>query len=356
MRKTRVLVVDDSAFIRRTLPRLIADDPEIVVVGVAADGAEGVRMVKDLRPDVVTLDVLMPVMDGLTALKRIMTETPTPVLMVSSVTTEGAQATLEALSLGAIDFVTKPSGPVSLDIAVVQRELLRKIKLAAGVDVTRKRFSDLLKEMKTGGLSRPTAPATRAGPRDRRLVAIGCSTGGPAALQLVLPNLPARMNAGALIVQHIAAGFTRPLAERLDGLSEITVREAEDDMPVTPGVALISPADVHMTVVRQGGIVRVRLGPEPAGTAHRPSVDVLFRSIATCCANEACGVILTGMGDDGALGMRDMHDNGAWTLAQDEASSVIYGMPRRAVELGGVSLSLGLTEIAAEIARATSGG
>jgi two-component system chemotaxis response regulator CheB len=356
MNKTRVLVVDDSAFMRRTLPGLLADDPSIVVVGTAADGEEGVRLVKELRPDVVTMDVLMPVMDGLTALKHIMAEAPTPVVMVSSVTSEGAQATLEALSLGAVDFVTKPSGPVSLDIAVMQRELLRKIKLAAGVDVTRQRFADLLKGMKVDRLSRPTAPAPRAGARDKRLVAIGCSTGGPAALQVLLPNLPGDLGASVLIVQHIAAGFTRPLAARLDGLSAITVCEAEDDMPVTPGVALISPADVHMTVARRGGVLRVRLGEEPAGTAHRPSVDVLFRSIAACCAAEACGVILTGMGDDGALGMRDMHDNGAWTLAQDEASSVIYGMPRRALELGGVSLSLALEDMAAEIARATSRG
>ena len=363
MKKIRVLVVDDSLFLRRNLPRILETDPDIEVVGTAADGAEALQQVKALRPDVVTLDILMPVMDGLTALRHIMREAPTPVVMVSSVTRQGAQETLEALALGAIDFVTKPSGPVSLDIEKVRSELVEKIrtaysakiKIAATVDVTRDKFRAIVEELSRGRPPAVATPALRPGaPGGRRLVAIAASTGGPAALQLVLGRLPADFNAGVVIVQHIAAGFTRPLAERLDGLSQITVREAEDGALITPGVALISPANVHLTVGRTSRGLVARLSPEPADSLHRPSADVLFCSIAGCCASETCAVILTGMGDDGALGMRSICEGGGWTVAQDEATSVIYGMPRRAVELGSVNVSLPLDRIADEIVRATA--
>jgi len=363
VREIRVLVVDDSAFLRRNLPRILESDPTIKVVGTAANGAEAIQKVKELRPDVVTLDVLMPVMDGLTALKHIMRETPTPVVMISSVTRQGAQETLEALSLGAIDFVAKPSGPVSLDIEKVRGELVgkikaaytTKIKVAASVDVTRNKFRAIVEELSKGRTQPVVTARPEAGaPGGKRLVAIAASTGGPAALQLLLGRLPKDLNAGIVIVQHIAAGFTRPLAERLNSLSQITVREAEDSAPITPGVALISPAQVHITIARRGNGLVARLSPEPADTLHRPSADVLFRSIAGCCASETCAVILTGMGDDGALGMRSIHEGGGWTIAQDEATSVIYGMPRKAVELGGVGVSLPLDQIPTEIARATA--
>ncbi|MBC8263681.1 MAG: chemotaxis response regulator protein-glutamate methylesterase [Anaerolineales bacterium] len=363
MREIRVLVVDDSAFLRRNLPRILESDPTLKVVGTAANGAEAIQKIKELRPDVVTLDVLMPVMDGLTALKHIMRETPTPVIMVSSVTREGAQETLEAPALGAIDFVAKPSGPVSLDIEKVRGELVKKIKIAyttkikvaASVDVTRSKFRAIVEELsKSRAQPVVTARPEPGAPGGKRLVAIAASTGGPAALQLVLGRLPQDLNAGIVIVQHIAAGFTRPLAERLNSLSQINVREAEDGAPVTPGVALISPAQVHITTARKGNRLVVRLSPEPANTIHRPSANVLFHSIAGCCAAETCAVILTGMGDDGALGMRSIHEGSGWTVAQDEASSVIYGMPRKAVELGGVAVSLSLDRIPAEIVRATA--
>jgi two-component system chemotaxis response regulator CheB len=363
MKKIRVLVVDDSAFLRRTLPRILESDPEIEVIGTAADGAEGLQKVKELRPDVVTLDVLMPVMDGLTALKHIMREAPTPVVMVSSVTYENAAETLEALALGAVEIVAKPSGTISLDIDKASAELIEKvkiayaatIKMAANVDVTRAKFRSILDEL-AQGQPKPSAALPRRGTgleANKHLVALAASTGGPAALQLLLPRLPATLKAGVVIVQHIAEGFTRPLAERLSSLSQITVREAKDGAPITPGVALLSPANVHMTVSRVHNGLIVHLSPEPAQALYKPSADVLFRSVADCCAAQTCAVILTGMGNDGALGMRDVREQGGWTIAQDEATSVIYGMPDQAVKAGGVCVSLPLDEIADEIIRVT---
>jgi len=366
MKKIRVLVVDDSAFLRRNLPRILETDSDIQVVDTASNGAEAVEKAKALRPDVITLDVVMPVMDGLTALKHIMREVPTPVIMVSSATREGAPETLEALSLGAIDFIQKPSGPISLDIDKVSSELHQKvrtaysgkIKMAVNVDVTRDKFRAIVDELSQG---RPEPVSTLpAGERaasgaPKRLVAIACSTGGPAALQWLIPRLPKDIKAGVVIVQHIASGFTRPLAERLNSLSALTVREAEPDLPVAPGVVLIAPADQHLTLARDASRnLIVKLSPEPSNTLHRPAADVLFRSVAEVCAAETCAVILTGMGEDGALGIKSIRDHGGYTIAQDEATALIYGMPRRAVELGGVITSLPLNQIAAEIARVTA--
>lgn len=361
--RIRVLVIDDSAFMRRNLPRILESDPEITVVGTAADGAEGLQKILELRPDVVTLDVMMPVMDGLTALKHIMREAPTPVVMLSSTTSDGARETIKALGLGAVDYVTKPSGPTSLDIEKVSLELLEKvraayigrIKVAAEADVAREKFRAITEELQRGQPKPVTVPRSRARPGGgKQLIAIAASTGGPAALQLVLPHLPSDLSAGLVIVQHISAGFTQALAERLNDLSQIRVKEAEDGELITPGIALISPAEIHLTVARREAGLVVRLIAEPANALHRPSADVLFDSIASGCAAETCAVILTGMGDDGALGLRAIREAGGYTIAQDEASSLIYGMPRRAVELNGVDVSLPLEQIAAEIVAATS--
>jgi two-component system chemotaxis response regulator CheB len=351
-------VVDDSLFLRRNLPRILENDPEIEVVGTAADGIKGLQKVKELRPDVVTLDLTMPVMDGLTALEHIMREAPTPVVIVSAASREGARDTLEALALGAVDFVTKPSGPVSLDIHTVRDELVEKVKAAYVSRIKVVKGQDLI------DFGKPVRSALREPGvvGGKRLVAIAASTGGPMALQHLLTRLPADFNAGLVIVLHIAVGFIQPLVDRLDDLSPITVHEAQDGAPITPGVALISPTGVHLTVAHSSagsghrtdvGLV-ARLNPEPADALHRPSADVLFHSIADCCATETCAVILTGMGNDGASGLRAIHEGGGYTVAQDEATSVVYGMPRRAVELGGVHVSLPLDRIAAEIIRATA--
>lgn len=363
MDKIRVLIVDDSLFLRRTLPRLLESDPEIEVVGSAENGSEGLQKVQELRPDVVILDLIMPVMDGLTALRHLMRQTPTPVVMLSATTHEGARETLEALALGAIDFMPKPSGPVSLDIHTIRAELIHKVKAAytsnvkSAVDVgaTRDRFRAIVEELSQESSRIVTVPPPRPGRAgSKRLVAIAASTGGPVALQHLLAGLPTDLNAGLLIVLHIAPGFVQALADRLDSLSPLTVRQAEDGEPITPGLALIAPAGVHLMVVRRDSRLLTRLSSEPTDTLHRPSANVLFYSIADYCAAETCGVVLTGMGDDGALGLCAVHAGGGYTIAQDEATSVVYGMPRRAVELGGADISLPLDQIAAEISRATT--
>lgn len=361
MPKIRVLVVDDSSFLRRSLPKILETDPEIEVVGTAADGEAALRLTRELRPDVVTLDVMMPVMDGLTALRRIMKETPTAVLMVSSTTREGTDETLEALALGAVDFIQKPSGPTSLDIDRISEDLIGKvksaytgkIKVAATVDATRARLRAISDQLKSGQ-PKPIPPPVRktsTHERAKELVAIAASTGGPAALQVLLPQLPAELGAGIVIVQHIAPGFTRPLAERLDAISQIRVKEAEDGEPITPSLALLSPADRHLTVVREGDALFAQLRTEPADALYRPSATVLFDSVARACGASACAVILTGMGDDGSVSLRTILAKGGHTIAQDEATSLIYGMPKRAVEAGGVAVSLPLEKIAEEIVR-----
>jgi two-component system chemotaxis response regulator CheB len=361
--KIRVLVIDDSLFVRRNLPRILESTPDIQVIDTAENGAEGLQKVKSLRPDVVVLDLLMPVMDGLTVLRYIMHEAPTPVVMLSSTTYQGARETLEALARGAVDFVTKPGGSISPDIQKIRDELAQKIrtahtskpKLATNTALTRDRFHAVLKELAPERKPAAAPPRTpSAVVSNKQLVAIAASTGGPVAIQRVLVDLPANLNAGIVVVLHIAPGFVRPLAERLNELTQITVRQAQDGEWVTPGVALIAPAGAHITIVRRSDRFMVRLSSEPSNTLHRPSADVLFESIAECCAPETCGVILTGMGDDGAAGLCAIRRGGGYTIAQDEATCVVYGMPRRAVELCGVDVSLPLDQIAAEIVQVTS--
>lgn len=359
-RQIRVLVVDDSSFLRKNLPKILESDPDIKVIGTAANGEDGLRLARELRPDVITLDIFMPLMDGLTALKQLMREQPTPVVMLSATTHEGAQNTLLALALGAVDFVGKPSGPISLDIESISRSLIQKVKAAnssqlkvvASVEATREKFRDLVEQLSQQTKGRPvTRPLTPSGVRGKRLVAIAASTGGPVALQTILPRLPSDLKAGVVIVQHIAAGFSKPLAERLNSLSNIAVREAEDGALVEPGVALISPGDKHMRVERHRDQLTVRLGLEPANAVYRPSANVLFSSVAAACGPEACAIVLTGMGDDGALGLKEIREAGGYTVAQDEDSSLIYGMPRRAVELGAAMAVRSLEQMATEIAK-----
>jgi two-component system chemotaxis response regulator CheB len=355
-RNIRVLVVDDSAFMRRNLPRLLETDPDIHVVGTAADGEEGLRLVKSLHPDVVTLDVQMPVMDGLTALRRIMDEAPTPVVMVSSTTGEGTAETIEALSLGAVDFVQKPgtSGLPSGELAAkVKAAYLITIRRAASIDVTRDKFRALREQLMA---AKPQQGAEARGGSAHaaasRVVAIAASTGGPAALQVLLARLPADLPAGVVIVQHIAAGFTRPLAQMLDRVCALDVREARGRERVAAGEVLLCPGEQHLTVQNRAGELYALVSPEPADTLYRPSADVLFESIAACCAPDACAVILTGMGDDGARGMLAIREHGGQTIAQDESTSLIFGMGRRAIEMGGVAVVRPLEDIAEEIVRA----
>ena len=337
----RVLVVDDSAFVRQALTRMLASDPGIEVVGTAGDGPDGLAKIKELRPDVVTLDVKMPRMDGLEALRRIMAEAPTPVLLLSSHTTEGADVTLRGLELGAVDFVDKSSVQGHMNLLALSEELRAKVRALAGAprNVLHPRPWPERKPARRRGRSARTA----------EVVVIGTSTGGPPALQEIIPRLPERLASPVLVVQHMPVGFTRSLAERLDARSQIAVREAADGEPVRAGSVLIAPAGRHMKVRRRGPDVTVWLDDEPRSALHRPSVDVLMASVARTFGEHVLGIVLTGMGSDGVEGLRAIRAAGGRTLAESEETSVIYGMPKAAVEAGVVDASLPLGRMADEI-------
>jgi len=335
----RVLVVDDSAFVRQALQRMLRDDPEIEIVGVAADGREGLEKARELRPDVVTLDVQMPRMGGLEALERLMAEQPTPVLLLSSLTRQGADVTLRGLELGALDFIDK-SSVGSMNILTLTDELRAKVKALARIPPSR--LSAVRHE------ERPASPLVREG-AGVDCVAIGTSTGGPPALQTIIPHLPPALGAALLIVQHMPPGFTRSLAERLAARSTLPVKEAEDGEPVLPGHALIAPAGLHMKLKRRGEKVRVWLDDEPRGSLHRPSADVLMAAVAKIYGARSLGVVLTGMGSDGVEGLRSIRAAGGRTLAESEETCIIYGMPKAAVEAGVVDRSVPLGLMAHEI-------
>lgn len=332
--RIRVLVVDDSAFMRRVIADLLGSDPAIEVVGVARDGEEAVAKAAALAPDVVTLDVEMPRMDGLEALRRIMATAPCPVVMVSSLTRHGADVTVRALALGAVDFVPKPSGPVSLDLHRVRDELVRKVKVAARVPRER------LRGLAPGGPVRPgagggapgAAGSARLGGRGlTAAVVVAASTGGPGALYRLLGGLPGDLRAGVLVIQHMPAGFTRSLAAHLDQVSGLAVREAAEGDRLEDGVALVAPGGFHLRV-RPDGTVELDQGPPRHGV--RPAADVTMESLPEGLARRTVALVLTGMGMDGARGAKYLKDRGAEVWIQDEASCVVYGMPRAVAELG----------------------
>jgi two-component system chemotaxis response regulator CheB len=338
----RVLVVDDSAFVRQALTRMLGAAPDIDVVGTAADGKEGYEKALALRPDVVTLDIKMPRMDGLEALRRIMSECPTAVLLLSSQTSEGADVTLRGLELGAMDFVDKSSVQGHMNLLSLSEELLAKVRALASVPRARIASPPVVRE------GPPRAPEPGRGP-GTQVVVIGTSTGGPPALQAIIPRLPPGLPCAVLVVQHMPVGFTRSLAERLDGRSVLRVREASEGDPVGPGSVLIAPAGQHMKVRRRGKETRVWLDDEPRSALHRPSVDVLMGSVAKAYGPRAMGIVLTGMGSDGVEGLRAIRHFGGVTLAESEESCVIYGMPKAAMEAGVVDRTVPLARIADEI-------
>ncbi len=331
----RVLVVDDSALIRQLISSLLSDDPEIEVVGTAGDPLIARERIKALNPDVVTLDVEMPNMDGITFLRKIMTLRPMPVIMISTLTQAGADVTLEALEIGAVDFIAKPSNDAAHAMPALAAELQAKVKAAARTRIR----------------SRPTAPAAapkravRSVRASGKIVAIGASTGGVEALKVVLMHLPADCPP-ILVTQHMPPRFTAAFAQRLNRECPMKVSEAVHNEVIEPGHVYIAPGSHHLEIVRQGLEYRCSLNDGPAVTGHRPSVDVLFRSIARVIGRSAIGVILTGMGKDGAEGMLEMRHAGARTIGQDEASSLIYGMPHVAFERGGVMRQCSLINIA----------
>ncbi len=342
MGQVKVLVVDDSAFMRKAISMMLESDPEIKVIGVGHDGAEGVELVKKLKPDIVTLDIEMPRMDGLTALKHIMAESPTMVMMVSSLTTEGASATFDALQLGAVDFIPKQLSFVALDIVKIKEELLKKIKyIARNKQKLLRRHrsqsmaiapSSATKEEKAKSKPAPPVILTCSGRKEMNVIAIGASTGGPPALQAVIPRLPKNLPVPVMVVQHMPPTFTKSLADRLNSLSQIAVKEAEAGEPLQAGTAYIAPGSQHMTVARSLSSYRVILSDEPSDTLHRPAVDVMMYSVANVYSAKALGVILTGMGHDGLDGLKALKLRGGKILAQNEESCVVYGMPRSVVE------------------------
>lgn len=342
----RVLIVDDSALIRQLLTQILTSEPDIAVVAAVADPLAAVECLKRQVVDVVTLDVEMPRMDGVTFLEKLMRAWPVPVLMVSSLTEKGCATTLRALELGAVDFVTKPKLDVVAGVGHLGDEILAKVRAAARVRV-RRRESSAAAPVRVLPNTQALINSTH------KVIAIGASTGGTEALREVLQVLPAD-SPGIVVVQHMPESFTRSFAERLDSLCQIRVKEAEDGDRILPGHALIARGNRHMEVRRSGAIYSVRLVDSPPVNRHRPSVDVLFESCARYLGANAVGVILTGMGNDGARGMKAMHDAGAFTLAQDEATCVVFGMPREAIAAGGVDEILPLGRIAPGMLRAVA--
>jgi two-component system chemotaxis response regulator CheB len=345
---TTVLIVDDSAFMRSSLTRMIGSDPDLRVVGTAIDGTDALEKIAALNPDVVTLDVEMPGLNGVGTLQLIMSRFPRPVIMVSALTTRGAEATLSALSAGAFDYVPKSLASGSLDIAHIRTDLIAKIRAAAAS--RRKGLSAALrKPPQAASVSSPEASPTAPA-----IVALGTSTGGPKALEQILPALPKDLSVPILIVQHMPVGFTAPFAERLNATCSVPVREATHQEAIQPGVVYIAPAGLHMTVERVSESQAVIcLSPEPAKHQHVPSVDILMRSVAASFRHQAMGVIMTGMGSDGLLGMQAIYRAGGLTLGQDEASCAVYGMPRACAELGVLKRVVPLPDIPAQILQAS---
>jgi two-component system chemotaxis response regulator CheB len=355
-RKIRVLIVDDSATVRQTLAAVLESDPEIEVMGVASDPFIAAKRIRDEVPDVITLDVEMPRMDGITFLRRLMSQHPIPVVMCSSLTEAGSETLLQALEAGAVDVILKPKLGVAEHLAESKIRICDAVKAAAGARIPGRRAAaptlavrEPEKKLNADAMLPP--PSGRAMARTTEtIVCIGASTGGTESLRLVLEQLPAAAP-GIVIVQHMPEKFTASFAKRLDSLCEMDVKEAADGDAVLRGRVLIAPGNLHTMIERSGATYRVSVREGPLVSRHRPSVDVLFRSAARSAGSNAIGVIMTGMGDDGARGLEEMKQAGAQTIAQDEASSVVFGMPKEAIARGCVDKIVPLSRLAAEIQR-----
>jgi two-component system chemotaxis response regulator CheB len=346
----KVLVVDDSALIRKLLGAIIDSYPDLEMVGAAPDPYVAREKIRELNPDVITLDVEMPRMDGLDFLEKLMRLRPMPVLMVSSLTTEKSEITLRALELGAVDFVAKPQLGIAAGLAEYGDEIAEKLRAAARAKVRPRPPVGQLRAVEA------VLPAVRAPLLStEKVLCIGASTGGTEAIKAVLMRLPPD-SPGIVIAQHMPPGFTRSFAERLDKLCAITVREAKGGERVLPGHAYIAPGHAHLLLQRSGANYVTELSDAEPVNRHRPSVDVLFRSAANCAGKNAVGVILTGMGKDGAQGLLDLRHAGAMTFGQDEASCVVYGMPREAAQIGAVENVVSLDNMAGRLVQALRAG
>ncbi|MCI4411442.1 MAG: chemotaxis response regulator protein-glutamate methylesterase [Thiotrichales bacterium] len=371
-KKIKVLVVDDSALVRQMLTEMLSRDAGIEVIGTAEDPFDAREKIKALNPDVVTLDIEMPKMDGVTFLRNLMRLHPLPVIMISSLTERGADVTLAALEAGAIDFVTKPKLNASASLADYAQEIIAKIKVAANVPVSRieKHIVPAKSVSAATPVAKPVGMTTSVPPKlsadailqfsnqriersKQSIIAIGASTGGTEAIREVLVALPANMPP-IVITQHIPAAFSGPFAKRMDSMCALSVHEAEDGQVILPGHVYIAPGSHHLLMEVLGGKLVCRLNDGPAVNRHKPSVDVMFRSVSMVCGSNAYGVLLTGMGDDGARGLKELQDVGAKTIAQDEKSSIVWGMPGEAVKLGAADFILPLSEVAPKLLKLAS--
>ncbi|GAB2934058.1 protein-glutamate methylesterase/protein-glutamine glutaminase [Rheinheimera gaetbuli] len=328
----KVLVVDDSALIRSLLSEIIRSEPDFMLVGAASDAYVARDLVNLHRPDVITLDVEMPKVDGLTFLEKLMKARPTAVVMISSLTEQGADVTLRALELGAVDYLAKPKLDIARGIEEYRLDIVAKIKAAA------------IAKLSGGAKCQPKKTAGLRFKTTEKIIAIGASTGGTEAIKAVLTEMPVD-SPGIVITQHMPPGFTSSFARRLDGLCRITVLEAQGGERIVPGHAYLAPGDKHLTVVRSGADYRIELTDGPRVSGHKPSVDVMFQSVAEAVGANALAVILTGMGKDGAAGIRSIAEQGGFTMAQDEASSLIFGMPQEAIKTGCVKQIVSLDEV-----------
>jgi len=354
--KIRVLIVDDSSLVRQMLSEILNAAPDIEVVGTAGDPLIARERIKALNPDVLTLDVEMPRMDGITFLSNLMRLRPMPVVMVSSLTEQGAEITLKALELGAVDFVSKPKLDLAGTLNEFSDDILAKVRVAASARVRAHAGSSALPRVQPKYSADAVLPALtqqRLFRTTDRIIAIGASTGGTEAIREVLSGLPADSPA-VVIAQHIPAAFSGPFTRRMDSICALSVCEPRDGQQIMPGHVYIAPGGLHLMVERDGARYLCRLSEGPLVNRHRPSVDVLFRSVAQNVGPNAVGAILTGMGDDGARGLKEMLEAGAQTVAQDEASSVVWGMPGAAVRLGGAAEVLPLERIASALLRLAS--
>lgn len=358
MKKISVLIVDDSAFMRKLISEFLTENERIEIVGTARNGIEAIKKVKDFRPDVVTLDVEMPIMDGIDALKNIMEECPTAVIMLSSTTQEGTENTFTAMHLGAFDFIAKPSGAISLDLHKIKSDLISKVICAGTANVKRLQQPAEKYEVQ----AHTTAVISDIGPKeikvnteqllqksqtDKKIILIGTSTGGPRALQTVLSKLPSSINAPILVVQHMPPGFTNSLAMRLNSLSAITVKEAEEGELIQKGTAYIAPGGYHLKVKKSGRSLIVCLDKTDQQNGHRPSVDTMFESVSVLENYEKIAVIMTGMGTDGANGLITLKKTGITkAIAESQETSIVFGMPKAAIATGLIDNIMDVEQIA----------
>jgi two-component system chemotaxis response regulator CheB len=336
LNQIRAVVVDDSAFMRKSLSIMLESDGSIKVIGTARDGEEGYKLVRNLRPDIVTLDIEMPRMDGLTALKNIMKDCPTSVIMISSITTEGADATLKALELGAVDFIPKGLSYVNVNIIKIKEDLILRVKEIVKQKTLKDRIGRLNRikgNVPEVQISYPTECYLPV--KNYKAIALGISTGGPMSLQRILPEISPHINCPVFIVQHMPPKFTKSLADRLDSICKLKIKEAENNEIINNNTVYIAPGGSHMTVNKRiNGTFNIDISENPTDTIHKPSVDVMINSIAENYGKNIIGIIMTGMGKDGFIGIQKIKNQGGYCVAQNEESCVVYGMPKAIIDAG----------------------